>query len=322
MLYLKTKQEKDIVMSNPITSNGVPLLLPTGIDTIDDVVPNLVTAEVSNVGRVVGNVAGSLFEPYARIEKQELYNADSFQSRAYNVKVEDTKGDMIEAGIVGAEYLLVPNAELHEIGQEIRNGTDHDWKHEKTFFNGKQYRNVYTVDTMAIEIPEVGDTVKLMMIEQNSYDKSLSAGLRFEFMVLSCLNGMTSKRHGWGYTFRHNQGNVNWPDEVARAGQILRNQSAGRLSSFAQACGQLHVKLDLPKLEQIREHAIPKLPPLRFGQILDRYFEGESDTAWDFMQAGTANLWHKDKMTVGDFTNNEKFVDGLLEFAPKLGAVS
>jgi hypothetical protein len=38
------------------------------------------------------------------------------------------------------------------------------------------------------------------------------------------------------------------------------------------------------------------------------------------MQAGTASLWHKDKMTVGDFTNNEKFVDGLLEFAPKLSA--
>ena len=87
-------------MSNPITSNGVPLLLPTGINTIDDVVPNLVTADVSNVGTVVGNVAGDAFEPYARIEKQELYNADSFQSRAYNVKVEDTKGDMIEAGIV------------------------------------------------------------------------------------------------------------------------------------------------------------------------------------------------------------------------------
>jgi len=322
LLYLKTKQEKDIVMSNPITSNGVPLLLPTGIDTIDDVVPNLVTAEVSNVGRVVGNVAGSLFEPYARIEKQELYNADSFQSRAYNVKVEDTKGDMIEAGIVGADYLLVPNAELHEIAQEIRNGTGHDWKHEKTFFNGKQYRNVYTVDNMAIEIPEVGDTVKLMMIEQNSYDKSLSAGLRFEFMVVICANGMTSKRHGWGYTFRHNQGNVDWTDEVARAGQILKNQSAGRLTSFAQACGQLSVTLDLPKLEQIREHAIPKLPPLRFGQILDRYFKGEGDTAWDFMQAGTASLWHKDKMTVGDFTNNEKFVDGLLEFAPKLSAIA
>ena len=73
-----------------LIGNGVPLLLPTGINTIDDVVPNLVTADVSNVGTVVGNVAGSLFEPYARIEKQELYNIDSFQSRAYNVKVEDT----------------------------------------------------------------------------------------------------------------------------------------------------------------------------------------------------------------------------------------
>ena len=309
-------------MNNPIVSNGVPMVLPTGIDTIDDVVPNLATADVSNVGKVVGNVAGPAFEPFARIEKQELYNADNFQSRAYNVKVEDIKGDMIEAGIVGADYLLVPNAELHEIGQEIRNNTGSDWQHVKTFFNGKQYRNIYTINNMEIEIPEVGEVAKLMMTEQNSYDKSLSAGLRFDFMIWVCKNGMSSKRHGWGYSFRHNQGNVNWTDEVARAGQILKNQSAGKMSSFAEACAKLSVPLDLPKLKQIRETAIPKLPDLRFGQIMTKYLAGEDNRVWDFMQAGTATLWHKDKMTVGDFTNNEKFVDGLLEFAPKLGAVS
>ena len=173
---------------------------------------------------------------------------------------------------------------------------------------------------MEIEIPEVGEVAKLMMTEQNSYDKSLAAGLRFDFMIWFCKNGMSSKKHGWGYSFRHNQGNVNWADEVVRAGQILKNQSAGKLSSFAEACGRLSVPLDLSKLKQIRENAIPKLPQLRLGQIIDRYFEGEGSTAWDFMQAGTSTLWHKDKMTVGDFTNNEKFVDGLLEFAPKLGA--
>ena len=308
-------------MNNPIVSNGVPMVLPTGIDTIDDVVPNLVTADVSNVGNVVGNVAGPAFEPFARIEKQELYNADNFQSRAYNVKVEDTKGDMIEAGIVGADYLLVPNAELHEIGEDIRQSTGHQWDHVKTFFNGKQYRNIYTTENMSIDIPEVGDVVKLMMTEHNSYDKTLSAGVRWDFMVLSCLNGMTSSRQGWNYKFRHNQGNVNWPDEIVRAGQILKNQSAGKLSSFAESCGKLSVPF-LPNFKQIREQAIPKLPQLRLGQIIDRYFKGDGNTAWDFMQAGTATLWHKDKMTVGDFTNNEKFVDGLLEFAPKLGAVA
>ena len=94
------------------------------------------------------------------------------------------------------------------------------------------------------------------------------------------------------------------------------------MSSFAEACAKLSVPLDLPKLKQIRETAIPKLPDLRFGQIMTKYLAGEDNRVWDFMQAGTATLWHKDKMTVGDFTNNEKFVDGLLEFAPKLGAVS
>ena len=318
MVYtvLKNRNRNENKMSELI-SNGVSLLLPSSIETIDGIVPNMTTA---SIGEVVGNVAGNVFDPFARIEKRELYNADNYQSRAYNVKVEAMNGKMEEMGVVGAEYLLVPNSELHEISEEIRNGTGHDWKHEKTFFNGKQYRNIYTVENMAIEIPEVGEVAKLMMTEQNSYDKSLSAGLRFDFMIWVCQNGMTSSRYGWGYKFKHNQGNVDWTDEVARAGQILKNQSAGRLSSFAKACGQLSTPLDLPKLEQIRHEAIPKLPPLRFGQILDRYFKGDGNTAWDFMQAGTASLWHKDKMTVGDFTNNEKFVDGLLEFAPKLGA--
>jgi hypothetical protein len=234
-------------MTNLTIGNGIPLLLPTGIDTVDDVVPNLITASIDEVA---GNVAGNAFEPFARIEKAELYNADSYQSRAYNVKVEANTGKMEEMGVVGADYLLVPNSELHEIGEEIRNGTGDDWQHVKTFFNGKQYRNVYMTENMSIDIPEVGDAVKLMMTEQNSYDKSLSAGMRWDFMILTCLNGMTSSRYGWCYKFRHNQGNVNWTDEVMRAGQILKNQSTGKLSSFATACGKLSVTLDLPKLEQ------------------------------------------------------------------------
>ena len=156
-----------------------------------------------------------------------------------------------------------------------------------------------------------------MMTEQNSYDKSLSAGMRWDFIILACLNGMTSARYGWGYKFRHSMGNVDWQNEVIRAGQILKNQAHGRLTGFANACAKLNTPLDIERLREVRQEAIPKLPPLRFGQIADRYFKDGGQTTWDFMNAGTATLWHKDKMTVGDFTNNERFVDGLLDYAGK-----
>ena len=296
-------------------SNGVSLL-PVSVPTIDDV-PDLRLAEVSTASEVIGNIAGNAFEPYAQIQKLELYNQDSFQSRAYNVKVETATGDYIEAGIVGADYLLVPNMELHEIGEQIRQSTGHDWEHNRTFFNGKQYRNIYTTENLSVTIPGVGDVVKLMMTEQNSYDKSLSAGVRWDFIILACLNGMTSSRYGWGYKFRHSMGNVDWQEEVIRASQILKNQATGKLDNFALACAKLNTPLDIERLREVRQEAIPKLPPLRFGQIADRYFKDGGQTTWDFMNAGTATLWHKDKMTVGDFTNNERFVDGLLDYAGK-----
>jgi len=297
-------------------NNGVPLL-PVSVPTIDNV-PDLRLTEVNTVSEVTSNIAGDAYDPYAPIHKQELYNQDSFQSRAYNVKVMTTTGDYTEVGIVGADYLLVENKELQGIGEDIRQNSGHDWEHNRTFFNGKQYRNIYTTDNLSIDIPGVGDVVRLMMTEQNSYDKSLSAGVRWDFIILACLNGMTSSSYGWSYKFRHTMGNVDWQEEVIRAGQILKNQAHGRLTGFANACAKLNTPLDIERLREVRQDAIPKLPPLRFGQIADRYFKDGGETMWDFMNAGTATLWHKDKMTVGDFTNNERLVDGLLDYAGKV----
>jgi hypothetical protein len=84
------------------------------------------------------------------------------------------------------------------------------------------------------------------------------------------------------------------------------------------ACNRLNQPLDIVELASMRKNAIAKLPTQRFGATVDRYFEQSGSTMWDFMQAGTYTLWHKDKMTIADFNNNGQFVDGLLDYAAEV----
>jgi hypothetical protein len=188
------------------------------------------------------------------------------------------------------------------------------WEQDKLFFDGKRYRNVYRTEQVSTTL-DTGDVAYLIMTELNSYDGSQTAGFRVDFMILVCMNGMISPRYGWNSLFRHSMGNVDWPNQIQAGATALTGTMAHtKLDTFAKACNRLQKPLDIDKLGEIRGQAIPKLPPLRFGQILDKYYTDKGTTQWDFMQAGTSTLWHRDKMTSADFKNNGVFVDGLLEY--------
>ena len=302
-------------------ANGIQ----NGINNIDGVVPNYAgypeTQQEShneiipvNSIDIPQNVNGGEYDPFTEIQKKRLYNDDGYNSNAQNVRVKRSNGQYLEAGTVGQNYLLITNKEVNNICTEIRDESGMNWEHNKIFFDGKRYRNVYRTESFQKELDN-GDVAYLMFTELNSYDGSSPAGFRIDFMILVCKNGMISPKYGWDSKFRHSLGNVNWQEQIRAGALALTGQKAEiQMNHFSQACNTLHNPLSMDNLSEIRKLFIPKLPNLRYGEILTEYHEKEGSTMWDLMQAGTSKLWHRGKMTNADFTNNACFVDGLLDY--------
>jgi hypothetical protein len=209
---------------------------------------------------------------------------------------------------------LITNQEVNEVCTQIRDESGMQWEHDKIFFDGKRFRNVYKTESIQRTLAN-GDVAYLMFTELNSYDGSTTAGFRVDFMILVCQNGMVSPKYGWDSKFRHSLGNVNWQEQIRAGALALTGQKTDiKMEQFAQACNRLHNPLDMGKLATIRQNHIDKLPNLRYGEILTKYHEENGSSMWDLMQAGTNSLWHREKMTSADFNNNGLFVDGLLEY--------
>ena len=307
------------ILSN---ANGVQ----NGTNLVDGIVPDFTTQSHNGIVSVDSteipeNVNGGKFDPFTEIEVTELQNRDGFQSNSSNVRVKRESGKYLEAGIVSKNYLLITNKQVNDVCSEIRSDSGMEWEHDKIFFDGKRFRNIYKTQSLSRTL-ENGDVAYLMFTELNSYDGSQTAGFRIDFMILVCLNGMVSPKYGWDSRFRHSLGNVDWQEQIKAGALALTGQKAQiKLDSFAEACNTLRNPLDMGNLAEIRNKFVTKkqLPNLRYGEILTKYHsEDHENSIWDLMQAGTNTLWHRDKMTNADFVNNGNFVDGLLDYGKSL----
>ena len=306
--------------SDIITSaNGIH----NSVDLIDGIVPDFTVFPQNGIVPVESvdipeNVNGGKYDPYTEIEILPLLNNDGFLSKSRNVRVKRESGKYLEAGTVGQNYLLITNNEVNEVCSEIRTESGMEWEHDRIFFDGKRFRNVYRTESMQRTLAN-GDVAYLMFTELNSYDGSTTAGFRIDFMILVCQNGMVSPKYGWDSKFRHSLGNVNWQEQIRAGALALTGHKADiKMEQFAQACNRLHSPLDMGQLATIRQNHIDKLPNLRYGEILTKYHEENGSAIWDLMQAGTSSLWHREKMTSADFNNNGLFVDGLLDYGKSL----
>ena len=133
-------QSNEVVTINNGIMNGASL--------VDGSVPNLSGISHNEIISVDStetpkNVNGGTYDPYCRIQKTALFNLDGYPSKKFNVKVERSSGEFLEAGIVGENYLLVKNQEVSDVCAEIRNESGMNWEHDRIFFDGKRFRNVY-----------------------------------------------------------------------------------------------------------------------------------------------------------------------------------
>ena len=263
---------------------------------------------------VIENCGGN-WDPFIEVHKEPVFFNDSTQNpTVYGVRLGSQ--DKHLAGNVSEKYLLVPNRELVDVANEIMSESEISFEHHKRFFNNRgQFRDIWYADSsIEAKVPEVGDVIRLVMELQNSYNGTTRAGIRFYFERYICKNGMTSNVFGFGHTFEHTLGNIDWKDQILQATQLLRTQSQYKIQQFAEACGKLQKPVGNIEIATIRESYLSKLPMQQWGQLTDKFYKDKDYTAWGLLNAGTNVLWHANKLTNANFENNTIVVDGLLKY--------
>ena len=272
-------------------------------------------SEQTTEAKVLKNYGGDL-DPFVDVHKEAVYFQDGSQNpMVYGIRL-GSQNKML-AGNVSADYLLVNNRDLLNIGKEIMSSSGINFEHQKRFFNNNgQFKDIYFAKDSGLEKPvrEVGDLIGMVFEIQNSYNGTSKAGINLYFQRYDCLNGMVSNLFGFGYTFKHSLGNIDWQDQIIQATYILRNQAEYNLNQFVEACNKLQKPIEIPEIKLIREGYINKLPKQQFGQLMDKYLTDNDFTAWGLLNAGTNVLWHANKLTNANFSNNTIVTDGLLQY--------
>ena len=257
--------------------------------------------------------------PYAEIRKVPL-DYQGVQSSAYSVQTHDVnkKTDMLEwneVGTVGNNYLLVPNEDVRDMALEIADQTGLTFDTDKTYFDGKRYVHSLIAKDNSIGEVEVGDDIGIGFQMWNSYDGSTSLGFRMMLYRLICTNGMMSKVNLSKYRFRHSIGSDDWKNELETVAHSIKSASRGDNNSVHAMINRFKIlnnqDLDLDSLANIRFNHIADIPNQLWGSIIDRFLQKEGPTGWQFLNAATDELWHKDKPTIASYNHNASIVDGL-----------
>ena len=297
---------------------------------------NIIDVETVDKPMIVNSFDLSL-DPFTEIQKLPLKTDFGGISKAHSIRMM-LKGKDTELGIVKENYLCISNKEISEVGSEIRKASGMQWELQKVFFDGKVFRETWLCTDGGLQsaVPVVGDIVGLVMEIVNSYDSSTKAGILCYFMRLECLNGMRSKTHQFGYSFRHTLNNeLDWQSEINQSVlQLTGNNPQYMLNQFSEACGKLQKPIDFQDLALLStgvvdsdgkvvdgKNYLRKLPTQQYGQIVKNMLvskdypqSGTEFTAWDLLNSGTQVLWHQKKITQGAIKNNRRVVDGLLQY--------
>lgn len=260
---------------------------------------------------------GKPYGPYAPIEKRQLRTADGMDSSGYTVRMADPEEESgwRECGVVSGDYLLIPNARVHDLAHEIAHRSGLPFQEDRTFFDGKRYFLGLTAkEAQTVEV-KPGDVLGLSLGFWNSYDgsRAFSAGVYLTRLV--CSNGMVAKSLFKEVRFRHDPGATEWEKEVERALGALRHAEGG-IARFAVAAKALSsMRMSSSRLREIRRDVLPKMPVTLWGRVVDRYLLEEELSGWGLLNAATAVTWHSDRPTVSDFRHNEYAVSSLIEHA-------
>tara|TARA_R100000458_G_scaffold59681_1_gene71121 strand:- start:1928 stop:2704 length:777 start_codon:yes stop_codon:yes gene_type:complete len=251
--------------------------------------------------------------PYSPIRKVPL-DFEGISSSAYGVQIQKEDG-WKEAGVVGANYMLLPNEDVRDAAEQVSKECNIDFTHNKTFFNGKNFIYSMKSNHVAGTIKK-GDDVALGLQFWNSYDGSRSFGFSMMLYRLACTNGMMSKNYFNTYRFKHEPNSENWEENLEQVVENINTLSHGsdRLDTFISNLRKLtELDVTMDRLGDLRHNHLNELPVGLWGQIVDRFTvtNKEDHSGWDLLNAATDILWHKENPTVASYNQNQVVIDGL-----------
>ncbi len=264
-----------------------------------------------------------MINPYGEIRKVPL-DYQGITSSAYAVQRQDEDKEGIvkwkECGIVGSNYLLVPNSEVRDLANEIASESKHEWEPMKTFFDGKRYINFMQCKTETREVAQ-GDDVALGMGFWNSYDGSTALQFRTFLVRLLCTNGMITKDFMNLMRFKHNNKSEGYEEQIINAAKVVDNCGEDIETVAKRMRKMVETPVDLNELAHIRENHLSHIPVTLWGKITKQFLSNYGwnnlhnrvdVNMWDFYNACTDVLWHDEKPTMASFEHNQVITDKLL----------
>jgi len=262
-----------------------------------------------------------MINPYGEIRKVPL-DYEGIKSTAYAVQRngEDSEGRSFwkECGIVGSNYLLVPNLEVKELADEIATESALTWEPMKTFFNGKQYAYFMQCKSDTTEIAK-DDDIALGMAFWNSYDGSTALQFRTFLVRLVCTNGMITKDFMNLMKFKHNKTSEGYDKQIINAAKVVDNCGDNIETVAKRMRMMVETPVDLNELSVLRKTHLAHIPVTLWGKISTHFLYRNSTnilngdvTMWDFYNACTDVLWHDEKPTMASLEHNQVITDRLL----------
>ena len=268
-----------------------------------------------------------MINPYGEIRKVPL-DYQGIKSTAYAVQRQEIKNEMLnwkECGVVGSNYLLVPNSEVKELADEIATESALTWEPMKTFFNGKQFAYFMQCKSDTTEIAK-DDDIALGMAFWNSYDGSTALQFRTFLVRLVCTNGMITKDFMNLMKFKHNKTSEGYDKQIINAAKVVDNCGDDIETVAKRMRKMVETPVDLRELAYIRANHLNHIPVTLWGKISSHFLNkahkewdcGEHNngpmntTMWDFYNACTDVLWHDEKPTMASLEHNQVITDRLL----------
>ena len=264
-----------------------------------------------------------MINPYGEIRKVPLdYQGITSSAYAVQRRDEDRDGTLKwkECGVVGSNYLLVPNSEVRDLANEIATESKHEWEPLRTFFDGRRFIYFMQSKTETTEIAK-GDDIALGMGFWNSYDGSTALQFRTFLVRLVCTNGMITKDFMNLMRFKHNNKSEGYEEQIINAAKVVDNCGEDIETVAKRMRSMVEMPVDLNRLAYIRQSHLSHIPVTLWGKISRQFLDGYGwnnlnnridVNMWDFYNACTDVLWHEEKPTMASFEHNQSITDKLL----------
>jgi len=262
--------------------------------------------------------------PYSEIRKVPLdYEGITSSAFAVQRRQPDNEGGLTwkEAGVVGSNYLLVPNSDVRDLAQQIATESNMEWEFTKEFFDGRRFGYFMQCKSDKVAVTE-GDDIALGMGFWNSYDGSTSLQFRTFLVRLLCTNGMITKDYMNLMKFKHDKTSEDYEEQIIKAAKVVDNCGPDIETVVKKMRTMVETPCDLNTLADIRNKELIDIPVTLWGKISSNFLNENVDKiynkearVWDFYNSCTNVLWHDEKPTMASFEHNQRITDTFLNAA-------